>query len=68
MKLAEAMVYALATSHGGLTARQLADGINRRALHRRADGQPVTSSQVYAVACHLPAIFAREEGRIRLLM
>ena len=44
MKLAEAMVYALATSHGGLTTRQLADVINRRALHRRADGQPVTSS------------------------
>ena len=47
MKIEEAIVYALATSGGGLTVERLVDRINRDRLHMRKDGQPVTLAQVY---------------------
>lgn len=68
MKIEEAMVFLMSSSGHGMTADQLADAINRHQLHRRRDGQPVTGRQVFAVACRLPQIFSREEGRIRLMM
>ena len=43
---------------------QIADIINRRKLHLRKDGQPVTSAQVYAVVMHRPDTFGKAEGRI----
>lgn len=49
MKIEEAILYVLAERNGGLRTEQIADIINRRKLHIRKDGHPVTSAQVYAV-------------------
>lgn len=68
MKIEEAIVYALATSGGGLTVERLVDRINREGLHNRKDGQPVTLAQVYAVVMSHPETFVKSEGRIRLLL
>ncbi len=68
MKMEEAMVYLLVRRNGGMTTIQLADAINRERLHVRKDGKPVTSSQVYVVACRFPGMFIKEAGRIMLLI
>ena len=68
MKLEEAIVYAIATSGGGLKVERLVDKINREGLHKRNDGQPVTLAQVYAVVMSHPDMFCKSEGRIRLLI
>lgn len=68
MKIEEAIVYCLASSGRGMRTEQIAEMINRRSLHVRKDGQPVTSKQVYAVICRYPEIFIKSEGRIMLLM
>ena len=61
MKMEEAMVYLLVRRNGGMTTSQLADAINRERLHVRKDGKPVTSSQVYAVACRVCLLKKRAE-------
>ena len=43
MKIEEAIVYVMVKRNGGMTTDQIADAINRQGLHRRKDGQPVTS-------------------------
>ena len=43
MKIEEAILYVLAERNGGLRTEQIAEIINRRRLHVRKDGQPVTS-------------------------
>ena len=48
MRIEEAIVYVIAARNGGMTTDQIADTINRQGLHRRKDGLPVTSKQVYA--------------------
>ena len=68
MKIEEAIVYCQASSGRGMRTEQIADMINRRSLHVRKDGQPVTSKQVYAVICRYPETFIKSEGRIMLLM
>ena len=68
MWLEEAMVYVLVRRNGGMTTSQIADAINRERLYVRHDGLPVTSSQVYAVACRFPGMFIKEAGRIMLLI
>lgn len=68
MKIEEAMVYVLAERNGGLKTEQIADIINRRGLHVRKDGQPVTGAQVYAVAMRNAHTFVKAGGRIMLLM
>ena len=68
MKIEEAILYVLAERGGGLRTEQIADIINRRKLHIRKDGQPVTSAQVYAVVMHHPDIFTKAEGRIMLMI
>ena len=42
--------------------------INRRRLHVRKDGKPVTSAQVYAVVMRYPDTFVKAEGRIMLMI
>lgn len=54
MRIEEAIVYVIAARNGGMTTDQIADAINRQGLHRRKDGLPVTSKQVYAVICRFP--------------
>ena len=51
-----------------MRTEQIADMINRQRLHIRKDGQPVTSSQVYAVICRYPDTFVKAEGRIMLMI
>ena len=52
----------------GMRTEQIADMINRKQLHTRKDGQPVTSGQVYAVICRYPSMFTKAEGRIMLMI
>lgn len=68
MKIEEAILYVLAERNGGLRTEQIAEIINRRKLHVRKDGKPVTSEQVYAVAMHYPDTFVKAEGRIMLMI
>ena len=68
MKLEEAIVYLLVKRKGGMTTDQIADAINQQGLHRRKDGQPVTSKQVYATICRFPEMFTKEAGRIMLMI
>ena len=68
MKIEEAILYVLAERGVGLRTEQIADIINRRKLHIRKDGQPVTSAQVYAVVMHNPDTFVKDEGRIMLMI
>ena len=68
MKIEEAIVYCLATSNRGMRTEQIADMINRQRLHLCKDGQPVTSSHVYAVVCRYSSMFVKAEGRIMLLI
>lgn len=59
MKIEEAILYVLAERNGGLRTEQIADIINRRKLHVRKDGLPVTSAQVYAVDMRHPDTFVK---------
>ena len=68
MKIEEAILYCLASSNCGMRTEQIAEMINRRRLHTRKDGQPVTSGQVYAVVCRFPDVFVKAEGRIMLMI
>lgn len=68
MKLDEAIVYCLASSNRGMRTEQIAEMINSRHLHVRADGKPVTSQQVYATVMHCPSMFCKAEGRIMLMI
>lgn len=51
-----------------MRTEQIAEIINKRRLHVRKDGQPVTSAQVYAVEMHYPDTFVKAEGRIMLMI
>ena len=68
MKLAEAIVYLLASSGYGMKTEQIAREINERKLYERWDKAPVTDKQVYAVIMSHPNTFVKSEGRIRLLI
>ena len=68
MKIEEAIVYVMVKRNGGMTTDQIADDINRQGQHKRKDGQPVTSNQVYATICRFPEIFTKEAGRVMLMI
>lgn len=68
MKIEEAVVYLLATEGYGMTTDMLAEQINLRRLHRRRDGMPVTSNQIYAVCKRLPEMFVKDGRLIRLIV
>ena len=68
MKIEEAILYCLASQSRGMRTEQIAEMINRKRLHVRKDGQPVTSNQVYAVICRNPDMFVKAEGRIMLMI
>lgn len=68
MTVAESIVYLLVERNGGMKAEQLADEINRRRLHVRKDGQPVSVKQVwYEVMTH-PETFTATTGRVFLMI
>ena len=68
MKIEEAILYCLASQNHGMRTERIAEMINSKRLHIRKDGQPVTSSQVYAVVCRYPDMFVKAEGMIRLMI
>lgn len=68
MKIEEAIVYCLATSNRGMRTEQIAEMINRKRLHLRKNGQPVTSKQVFAVFMRYQDVFCKAEGKIMLMI
>lgn len=68
MKIEEAILYCLASCNCGMRTEQIAEMINRKRLHTRKDGQPVTPGQVYAVICRYPNTFTKAEGHIMLMI
>ena len=68
MKIEEAILYCIASQNCGMRTEQIAEMINRKKLHIRKDGKPVTSNQVYAVVCRYHTTFAKAEGRIMLMI
>ena len=68
MTVAESMLTLLVERNGGMKAEQLASEINRRHLHVRKDGQPVSVKQIwYEVKTH-PESFCFADGRIMLMI
>ena len=51
MKIEEAIVYVLAERNGGLKTEQIAEIINRRKLHVRKDGLPVSAHRCLPQSC-----------------
>lgn len=68
MRIEEAMVYLLSTEGYGMTAETLAEQINLRRLHRRRDGMPVNTSQIWAIVHRCPEMFVRDGKLIRLMI
>ena len=51
-----------------MTAETLAEQINLRRLHRRRNGQPVETNQIWAVVFRNPEMFVRDGKLIRLMV
>ena len=68
MKVEEAIVYLLSTEGCGMTAETLAEQINLHRLHRRRDGLPVGTNQIWAVVFRNPEMFVRDGKLIRLMI
>lgn len=68
MKIEECILILLVERNGGLTAEQLAEEINRRKLHVRKDGLPVSVKQVWYAVKTNPETFTFNFGRIYLLI
>lgn len=68
MKIEEAILYVLAERNGGLRTEQIAEVINRRRLHVRKDGKPVTSAPGLCGRERYPDTFVKAEGRIMLMI
>ncbi len=68
MKLAEAIVYLLASSNQGMKTEQIAREINERGLYQRWDKEPVSEKQIWAVVLSHPETFVKADGRIRLMI
>ena len=68
MKLAEAIVYLLASTNQGMKTDQIAREIHERGLYTRWDKEPVSEKQVWAVVLSHPETFVKSDGRIRLMI
>lgn len=68
MKIEEAIVYLLASSHQGMKIDQVARELELRGLFCRRDGKSIDGRMVYAIVMHHPDVFCFNEGRVRLLM
>ncbi|GAA2199950.1 winged helix-turn-helix domain-containing protein [Sinomonas flava] len=66
LTLHQAMRQVLRLAGRPMTARELADAINRKGLYSRADGAPVPTNQIHARAKNYPDLFVKEEGRLSL--
>ncbi len=70
MKLHEAMQLVLEENNKPMTARELADEINKSNLYTRGDGEPIPSNQIGARAKNYPHLFEKTEidGRVHFLL
>ena len=68
MKLAEAIVYLLASSNQGMKTDQIAREINERGLYLGWLKEPVSEKQIWAVVLSHPETFVKSDGRIRLMI
>ena len=68
MKLAEAIVFLLASSNQGMKTDQIAREINERGLYQRWDKEPVSEKQIWAAVLSHPETFVKSDGRIRLMI
>jgi hypothetical protein len=67
LTLHEALVHVLRESGSqGLTARELADAVNRRRLYRKRDGSPVEVNQIQARVNNYGSLFTKDGTAIRL--
>ncbi len=60
------IVEVLRERRGGMSARSLADAIQRRGRYRRRNGTAVTASQVAARVSRYPQLFERRGSQVRL--
>ena len=68
MTLHDALARVLRESgNEGLTARELADAVNRRGLYQKRDGSPVEVNQVQARVNNYGSIFEKDGSVVRLL-
>jgi hypothetical protein len=49
-----------------MSARELADEVNRRALYHKRDGSPVEANQIHARTNNYPQLFEKNDAGIRL--
>lgn len=68
MSIEEAMVFVLSTEGFGMSAETLAAEISLRGLYHRRDGQPVSTSQIWAAFFRYPEMFVRDGRLIRLMI
>ncbi|MBR1945179.1 MAG: winged helix-turn-helix domain-containing protein [Alphaproteobacteria bacterium] len=70
MKLHEAMQLVLKENDRPMTARELADEINKRNLYTRGDREPIPPNQIGARARKYPQLFEKTEidGRVHFLL
>lgn len=68
MKVEECILTLLVEHNGGRTAEQLADEINKRKLHIRKDGQPVSVKQIWYAVKTNPGTFTFNLGKIYLMI
>ena len=68
MKVEECILTLLVEHNGGRTAEQLADEINRRELHIRKDGLPVSVKQIWYAVKTNPGTFTFDLGKIYLMI
>ena len=67
LTLHEALVRVLEdVGNESMTARELTDQVNRRALYRKRDGSPVEVNQVQARTSNYSDLFEKDGSRIRL--
>lgn len=67
MTLHEAIVFVLKKNGQPMTAREIADVVNKENLYSRGDGNDVPSAQISARVKNYPQLFAKENGKIKLL-
>ena len=66
LTLHEAMALVLREKGSSMSAREIADEINRRGLYRKADGSPLDVGQVHARVHRYAHMFQRRNRRIEL--
>jgi len=67
MTLHEAIELVLKKNKGAMTAKEIAEQINKEDLYQREDRLPVPLSQIYAHIKNYPSIFEKMENEISLI-